>query len=56
MKGKLDMQEVLWFLFSKLGDYRTLPVPAQNYFKYYFCQIVTLDYLFQEQENLKNLA
>ena len=38
------------------GDYRTLPVPAQNCLNYYFSHLVALDYVFQRQGNLKNLA
>ena len=50
------MQQPIWSFFLELGASRTLPVPAQNYLKYCFSWIVTLDYVLQKQEHLKNLA
>ena len=50
------MKKLFWSFFSKFGNYRTLPVPAQNYLKYCFSQIVTQDSLLQQQENLINFA
>ena len=50
------MEEFLWSFFAQFENYRTLPVPAQKYFKYCFSQIVTQDSLLQQQENLINLA
>ena len=35
------MQELLWSFFSELGDYRTLPVPAQSYLKLLFLNSCT---------------
>ena len=50
------MQGLLWPFISCIRNSRTLPVPAQNYLKYCFSQIVTQDSLLQQQENLINLA
>ena len=50
------MQQLIWSFFLELGASRTLPVPTQNYLKYCFSWIVTLDYVFEKQEHLENLA
>ena len=50
------MQEVLFAFFFLFTNYITLPVVAQNYLKYCFCYLATLDYLFQKQEHLKKLT
>ena len=50
------MQQLVWSFLLELGASRTLPVPSQNYLKYCYPWIVTLDYVFQKQEHLKNLA
>ena len=54
--GNWFLQQLLWSFFFWSGDYRTLPVPAQNCLNYCFSQLVALDYVSQRQENLKNLA
>ena len=46
--------EVLWFFFSYLGKCKTVPAPAQIYLKYFISAVVTLFYLFENQEYLKN--
>ena len=43
-------------MFSLLGNYRTLQVHSQNCLKDFFCQNVTLQYLFQKQEYWKYFA
>ena len=48
------MQELLWSFFSYFGNYGNFPVPAQNYLKYCFSQIVIRNSLFKKQENLKH--
>ena len=50
------VQEVLFAFFFLFTNYITLPVVAQNYLKYCFCYLATLDYLFQKQEHLKKLT
>ena len=50
------MQQLLWSFFSQFVNYRPLPVPAQNYLKYCFSQIVTKDSQLVQRENQINLA
>ena len=42
--------------FYLFENYRTLSVPAENYIKYCFSQIVTPNFLSQKHENLESLA
>ena len=50
------MREVLLSFFYLFENYRTLSVPAKNYIKYCFSQIVTPNFLSQKHENLESLA
>ena len=45
-KWKLEIGS---FFLSKPGNYKTLPVPAQNYQKYSICSFVTLFHLFKKK-------